>query len=45
MAVEMEVRDQMQKIALESRVYGCRRIAHELHSRLSSASSAAHVCD
>jgi putative transposase len=31
--VEMEVRDQMQKVALESPAYGYRRITHELHHR------------
>ena len=31
--VEMELRDQMQKIALESPAYGYRRIAHELRRR------------
>src|SRR5947209_5392537 len=31
--VEMEVRDQMQKIALESPAYGYRRITHELQRR------------
>lgn len=31
--VEMELRDQMQKIALESPAYGYRRITHELQRR------------
>jgi putative transposase len=31
--IEMEVRDQMQKVALESPAYGYRRITHELQQR------------
>ena len=31
--VEMELRDQMQKVALESPAYGYRRITHELQQR------------
>ena len=31
--VEMELRDQMQKVALESPAYGYRRITHELQRR------------
>jgi putative transposase len=33
MPVEMEIRDQMQKVALESPTYGYRRITAELHQR------------
>ncbi len=33
MPVEMELRDQMQKVALESPAYGYRRITHELQQR------------
>jgi hypothetical protein len=31
--VEMEIRDEMQKIAVESPAYGCRRIKVELQRR------------
>ena len=33
MPVEMEIRDQMQRVALESPAYGYRRITAELHKR------------
>ena len=33
MPVEMEIRDQLQKIALESPAYGYRRVTHELRHR------------